>query len=111
MHSLSSRPKNRHFLFFELGHLGFLLYTSIPRMNNLIGDDKGAVENLRPSVAIAPNLSSQVASGRRTKREALRLPHSFQKAGLILKEKEVSPATAHRFLASIHHLENIRKEY
>jgi len=72
-------------------------------MNNLIGIEEGAVEDLRPAVAVAPDLTSQVAGGRRTKGEASRLPHSFQKPGFILKEKEVFPAMAHRFLPSIHH--------
>jgi hypothetical protein len=71
-------------------------------MNNLIRIEKGAVENLRSSVAVTPYFSSQVAGGRRTKGEASRLTHPFQKPGFILKKKEVFPATAHRFLASDH---------
>ena len=72
---------------------------------------EGAVENLRSSVAVAPYLPSQVAGRRRTKGEAPRLPHSLQKPGLILKKKEVFPATAHCFLTGIHHLENSRIEF
>ena len=52
-------------------------------------NEEGAVENLRPSVAVAPHLSSQVAGRRRTKCEASRLPHSFQKAGFILKDRSL----------------------
>ena len=68
----------------------------------LIGIEEGAVENLRPAVAVAPDLSPQVAGRRRTKGEAFSLPHSLQKPGLILEKKEVLPAAAHRFLAGIH---------
>jgi len=51
--------------------------------------EEGTVEDFRPPVAIASDVSPQIAGRWGTKSQTLSLSHSLQKTRFILKKKEI----------------------
>jgi len=64
--------------------------------------EEEAVEDFRPAVAVAADLSPQVAGRRRPEGQTLPLPHALQEPGLVLEQEEILLPLGHLLQPRIH---------